>query len=124
MSAIQRLKPFTHYRRYRLQMAIRVLSFPEPPIRQGYAGQTRQVIVLGNLLAGVLFECFYVGIVEPTRWVLTGVKVADKAIGLQALDVLIDLSERHLFIRNTAPRGIPSIGDEDVDIAIDAEQLR
>jgi hypothetical protein len=42
---------------------------------------------------------------------LTGVEIAEQAVGLQILDMLIDLRERYLFVSNTAPRCIPSISD-------------
>ncbi len=38
--------------------------------------------------------------------------------------MLIDIVERHLFIRDATPRRIPAIGDEDVEFAIAGEQLR
>jgi hypothetical protein len=55
---------------------------------------------------------------------LTGVEVAEQAVGLQVLNMIIDVLERYLFISDAAPRRIPPIGDEDVDLPIAGEQLR
>ena len=121
MPAIERLKPLVHHGRHGLKLAIRVRLFPEPPIRKGHTGEGRKVTVLGNLLPRILFIRFDIGIVESAGRILTGVEVAEEAVGLETLDVLVDLVERDLFIRNAAPRSIPSISDEDVDLSIAGE---
>src|ERR1700722_2913426 len=77
-----------------------------------------------NLLSSILLKSLYIGIVESARRILTGVEVAEEAVGLQILDMLIDLLERYLFIGDTAPRCILSIRDEDVDLSIAGEQFR
>src|SRR5580693_10194027 len=105
-------------------MSTRVPLFPEPTVREGHTRKGRHVAVFRNLLSGILLKRFHIGIVESARRILTGVEIAEQAVGLQILYMLIDLLERHLFISDTAPRCIPSIGDEDVDLSIAGEQFR
>src|SRR6266403_1976271 len=124
VSAIQRLKPLLHHGRHRLEMSIRVSLFPEPTVRKGYTRKGRHVAVFRDLLSGILLKRLHIGMVESSRRILTGVEVAEQAVGLQVLDMFIDLLERYLFICDAAPRRIPSIGDEDVDLSIAGEQLR
>src|SRR5713226_8862391 len=124
VSAIQRLKPLVHHGRHGLESSIRVPLLPEPTICKGHTRKGRYVAVLRNLLPGILLKRLHIGIVESARRILTGVEVTEQTIGLQVLDMLIDLLERHLLIRDAAPRRIPSIGDEDVDLSIAVEQLR
>src|SRR5271154_4288124 len=102
-------------------MSVDVLLFPEPSVRKGHTRQSRYVAALRDLLSGILLKRFHIGIVESARRILTGVEVANEAVGLQVLDVLIDLAERYLFIRDTAPWRVPAIGDEDVDLPIASE---
>src|SRR5579859_2848669 len=124
MSAIQRLKPLFHDGRYRLEVSSRVLLFPEPTIRQGDTRKGRHVAVFRDLLSGILLKRLHIGIVETARRILAGVQVAEQAVGLQPLDMLIYLAKRHLLIGNAAPRRIPSVSDEDVNFFIAGEQLR
>src|SRR6266481_3260815 len=124
VSSIQRVKPLFHNGRHGLEMSIRVSLFPEPTIREGHTRKGRHVTVHRDLLSGILLKRLHIGIVESARRILTGVEVAEQAVGLQTLDMLIDLRERYLFISNTAPRCIPSISDEDVDLSIAGEQFR
>src|SRR5580698_387220 len=109
MSAIQRLKPLVHHSCHRLEMAVDVLLFPEPPVRKCHTRQSWYIAALRDLLSGILLKRLHVGIVESARRILAGVEVADQAIGLQVLDVVIDLAERYLFIRDTAPWRVPAI---------------
>src|SRR5258708_32550330 len=99
-------------------MSTRVPLFPEPTVRKGHTRKGRHVAVFRDLLSGILLKRLHIGVVESARRILTGVEVAEEAVGLQVLDVLIDFPERHLLIRDAAPRRIPSIGDEDVDLSI------
>src|SRR6266478_4709706 len=124
VSSIQRVKPLVHNGRHGLEMSIRVSLFPEPTMREGHTRKGRHVTVHRDLLSGILLKRFHIGIVESARRILTGVEVAEQAVGLQVLDMRIDLLERYLFISDAAPRRIPSIGDEDVDFSIAGEQLR
>src|SRR5260370_2423282 len=105
-------------------MSIRVPLFPEPTARKGHTRKGRYVAVFRDLLSGILLKRLHIGIVESARRILTGVEIAEQAVGLQILDMLIDLRERYLFISNTAPRCIPSISNEDVDLSIAGEQFR
>src|SRR5260370_32003875 len=105
-------------------MSIRVSLFPERTVRKGYTRKGRHVAVFRDLLSGILLKRLHIGIIESARRILTGVEVAEQAVGLQILDMFIDLPERYLFIRDPAPRRIPSIGDDDVDLSIACEQFR
>src|ERR1700730_18153881 len=98
--------------------------FQNHPSGKGHTRKGWHVATLWDLLPCVLLKGFHIGIVESTGRILTGIEVADQAVGLQVLDMLINLMERHLFICDTAPRRIPAIGDEDVDLPIATEQLR
>src|ERR1700741_5039915 len=37
--------------------------------------------------------------------------------------MLIDLPKQHLLIRDAAPRRVPSVGDDDIDLSIARQQL-
>src|SRR5258708_7919937 len=103
-------------------MSIRVSLLPEPSIGKSHTRKSRYVAALWDLLPGILLKGLHIGIVESARRILTGIEVADQAVGLQVLDMLVNLMERHLFICDTAPRSIPAIGDEDVNLSITTEQ--
>src|SRR5271170_7627907 len=105
-------------------MRIRIPLLPEPSIGKSHTRKGWNVATLWDLLPGILLKGLHIGIVESTRRILTGIEIADQAVRLQVLDMRINLMERHLFIRDTAPRSIPAIGDEDVDLSIANEQLR
>src|SRR5271154_4673340 len=105
-------------------MSIHVSLLPEPPIGKGHTRKGRHVAAFWDLLPCILLKGLHIGIVESIGRILTGVEIADQAVGLQVLDMLINLMERYLFIRDSAPRSIPAIGDEDVDLSIANEQLR
>src|SRR5258708_33916209 len=102
-------------------MSICVSLLPEPSIGKGHTRKSRYVAALWDLLPRILLKGLHVGIVESARRVLTGVEVADQAVGLQVLDVLVNLMERHFFIGDATPRRIPAVGDEDVNPSIAAQ---
>src|SRR5713101_3174934 len=80
-----------------------------------------------SMFSGTFCPAFcsnHIGIVESVRRILTGIEIADQAAGLEILNVLIDLVERYLFIRDATPRCIPAICDEDINFSIAREQLR
>ena len=124
MSEIQWPKPLVNNSLYRLERSIRVSLLPEPSFGKGRTGEGRHVATFWDLLPRILLKGLHIGVVESTGRILTGIEVADQAVGLQVLDMLINLVERHFFIRDAAPRRIPAIGDEDVDFAVAGEQLR
>src|SRR4029077_19404323 len=124
VSEIQWPKPLVNNSLYRLERSIRVSLLPEPSFGKGRTREGRHVATFWDLLPGILLKSLHIGIVESARRILTGIEIADQAVGLEILNVLIDLVERHLFIRDATPRCIPAIRDEDVDFAIAGEKPR
>src|SRR4029077_10447984 len=124
VSEIQWPKPLVNDSLHRLERSIRVSLLPEPSFGEGHTRQGRHVATFWDLLPGILLKSLHIGIVESARRILTGIEIADQAVGLEILNVLIDLVERHLFIRDATPRCIPAIRDEDVDFAIAGEKPR
>src|SRR5260221_3695381 len=122
--SFQVLKALVPQGRNVLDSSIQDPLIPEPIICKGHARKGRHVAVLRNLLSGILLKRLHIGIVESARRILTGVEVTEQTIGLQVLDMLIDLLKRYLLIRDAAPRRIPSVGDEDIHLSIAREQLR
>src|ERR1700730_13208290 len=121
VSEIQWPKPLVNNSLYRLERSIRVALLPEPFFGKGRTGEGRHVATFRDLLPGILLKGLHIGIVESARRILAGIEIADQAVGADASNVLIDLVEPHLFIRDATPRRIPAIGDEDVDFAIAGE---
>src|SRR5260370_3611952 len=105
-------------------MSIRVSLLPEPSIGEGHTRKGRHVATLWDLLPCILLKGLHIGIVECTGRILTSIEVADQAVGLKLLDMPINFMKHHFFICDTAPRSVPAIGDEDVDLSIANEQLR
>src|SRR5271170_506593 len=99
-------------------MSIHVSLLPEPPIGKGHTRKGRHVAAFWDLLPCILLKGLHIGIVEPTGRILTGIEVADQAVGLQILDMRINFMEHHLFICDTAPRSVPAISNEYVDLSI------
>src|SRR6266850_3046360 len=124
VSEIQWPKPLVNDGLHRLERSIRVSLLPEPSPGKGHTGQGRHVATFWHLLPGILLKSLHVGIVEPARRILTSVEIADQAVRLEILDVLINLVERHLLIRDATPGCIPAISDEDINLPIACEQLR
>src|SRR5277367_2648520 len=120
--AIQRFKPLIYDGRHRFEMSIRVSLLPEPFISKRHTGKGWHLAALRNLLPSILLERLNVGVVESTRRILASIQVADQAIGLQALDMLINLMKRNFFVCNSAPRSIPAIGNENVNFPVFTEQ--
>ena len=75
----------------------------------------------GTFCPAFLLESLHIGIIEPARRILTGIEITDQAVWLQVLDLFVNLLKRHLILRDAAPRSIPAVGDEDVDLAITSE---
>src|SRR6266436_4781138 len=121
VSEIQWPKPVVNNSLYRLERSIRVSLLPEPSFGKGRTGEGRHVATVWDLLTGILLKSLHIGIVESARRILTGIEIAEQAVGLQVLDMGVDLMERYLFISDAGPRRIPSIGDEDVDFSIAGE---
>jgi len=121
VSEIQWPKPLVNNSLYRLERSIRVSLLPEPSFRKGRTGEGRHVASFWDLLPGILLKSLHIGIVESARRILTGIEIADQAVGLEILNVLIDLVERYLFIRDATPRRIPAICDEDINFSIARE---
>src|SRR6476646_8254043 len=124
VSEIQWPKPLVNDSLHRLERFTRVSLLPEPSFGKGRTGEGRHGATVWHLLPGILLKSLHIGIVESARRILTGIEITDQAVGLEILNVRIDLVERHLFIRDATPLRIPAIGDEDVDFAIAGEQLR
>src|SRR5260370_8965295 len=95
-------------------MSIRVSLFPEPTVRKGYTRKGRHVAVFRDLLSGILLKRLHIGIIESARRILTGIEVAEQAVGLQILDMFIELPERYLCIRDPPPPRIPSTHHPDL----------
>src|SRR5713226_1137824 len=121
VSEIQWPKPLVNDSLHRLERSIRVSLLPEPSFGKGRTGEGRHVATFWDDLTGILLKSLHIGIVESARRILTGIEIAEQAVGLQVLDMGVDLMERYLFISDAGPRRIPSIGDEDVDFSIAGE---
>ena len=85
VSEIQRTKPLVNNSLYRLERSIGVSSLPEPSFGKGRTRECRHVATFWDLLPGILLKSLHIGIVESARRILTGIEVADQAVGLEIL---------------------------------------
>ena len=107
-----------------LQLVRRERRLPEPAALQGQAGQGGQAVLLrADALAGSLLVALDVGIEEGLARILGSIQVHHQTLGLQRLDVAVDVLEGYLIVRDAAPRGIPSVDDDGADATVAREEL-
>jgi len=100
-----------------------VVALPEPFALEGGGGLGGNEAVGGDLLAGVLLVLADVGVVERGAWILAGVVVGDQTVGLELLDVIVDLAEGKLVVGDARPGGVPAVEDHGCDLAVVGEEL-
>src|SRR6266436_6672794 len=123
MAAVERDEPLIHHHFRGLEPAIDIRLFPAPLVGERYAGECRKIATLWHPLTGVLFVNFDVRVIETAGRIARSVEITDEAMRLQRLYVVVDRAERDLFIADTGPRRVPSVGDEDVNLTIVGEQF-
>lgn len=99
-----------------LQRGGRELLLPEPGALERVAGHRGETVHIGgNLLSGTLLVAADVGIEQRLLRILGPVQVHDQAVGLDALDVVVDFREGDVFVRNPAPGGVPAVEHDGID---------
>src|SRR5258706_11252890 len=83
VSEVQWSKPLVDDSLHRLERSIRVSLLPEPSFGKGRTGEGRHVAKFWDLLPGILLKSLHIGIVESARRILTGIEIADQAVGLE-----------------------------------------
>mgnify|MGYP007056173052 CR=1 FL=1 len=97
---------------------------PEPCALERQAGEGRQPVLAGAyLLPCALLIRLDVGVEECLAGVFGGIEVHDEAVGLQALDVVVDVRERDVVVADARPGGVPAVDDEGRDVAVVREKF-
>ena len=107
-----------------LESVCRHRLLPEPSALDTQASKSRKAVLAGAyLLSCTLLIRLDVGVEECLARILGCIQVHNKTIGLQTLDVVVNLLERDFIVRYARPRSVPTIDDECRNIAIIGEKL-